>query len=80
MYVFQEPSNLDTENDVSRNLPKMSFTNMIFNFIDGAVNNGAFFPSAFEQGGINLNKGKKSINSNVTSIFAIYLNCKYIKS
>lgn len=36
------------------NLPKMSFANMIFNFVNGSMNNITFFPGAFEESCIYL--------------------------
>lgn len=38
------------------NLPEMNFTNVRLNFINSVVNNVAFFPSAFKEGCIDLER------------------------
>lgn len=45
------------------NLPKMNFTNVSLNFVDSVVNNVTFFPSAFEEGCIDLEN--KSISHSI---------------
>lgn len=55
------------EQNSKLNLPKMSFTDMVLNFINSSMNDIAFLPRAFEQCCIDLEREK---STNKQTVFA----------